>query len=441
MSSTERVGDAVIEGVRELPRLVGSKRLGGTIGDVCRVGLLAALCAFAPLASAAEQSSRVILISLDGTRPADLTSENLPALVSAAERGAVAERLIPSIPTNTFPNHVSMVTGVAPERHGLVNNVFLDPQRGVFKKKDIESWIEVEPLWSLLEAAGISSASYYWVGSEAPWRSGRGPRYSKKFSSRTGEQKKVDQILAWLDLPDDESPRFITSWFHGADHEAHLHGPGSESVRDSLRRQDLAISNLMEGIAERGLWQATTLIFVSDHGMVASEREINLRAELEAAGIRARVFGIGGFATVDLGQAGRRDVGVAQRAVAHARTLGLEAHRRSEAPQSWRVGHVRFADVVVRAPVGTAIVYRGLDLGGYHGYDPLEPSMAAIFLALGRGVPQGERLPEVRGVDVAPTVLTLFGLEVPDWMEGRPIPAIVPPPPSSATLDARTLTE
>jgi len=50
--------------------------------------------------------------------------------------------------------------------------------------------------------------------------------------------------------------------------------------------------------------------------------------------------------------------------------------------------------------------------------------MAAILVAVGRGVAPGTRLPEIRNVDVAPTVLRLLGVAVPDWMEGRPILAL-----------------
>jgi predicted AlkP superfamily phosphohydrolase/phosphomutase len=34
--------------------------------------------------------------------------------------------------------------------------------------------------------------------------------------------------------------------------------------------------------------------------------------------------------------------------------------------------------------------------------------------------------------DVAPTVLALFGLPVPDYMDGRPITAALAPPPATA---------
>ena len=160
--------------------------------------------------AASERQATVILISLDGTRPADVTAERLPSLFALGARGARAERLVPSFPSNTFPNHVTLVTGVAPERHGLVDNSFIDPERGLFRKKEIATWIEVEPLWSQLARRGIVSASYYWVGSEGAWPGGHAPRYWKPFSSATNEETKVVQILAWLDLPEADRPRFIT---------------------------------------------------------------------------------------------------------------------------------------------------------------------------------------------------------------------------------------
>lgn len=414
------------------------RNLGAVAWLICVLRASICVCALVLVGACARSSDAetapppsVILISLDGTRPADVREETLPSLVALGRRGAVAERLVPVPPSNTFPNHVSLVTGVAPERHGLVNNIFVDPERGVFEKKDMPSWIEVEPIWSILEGVGIPTASYYWVGSEGQWPGGHAPTHWHPFSSKTPESDKVTQIFAWLDLPVGKGrPRFISSWFHGADKAGHVKGPGSAAVDASLVSQEAAIRRLIEGIEERGLWESTTLIFVSDHGMVAAEREIDVGAALKSAGIRAGVFGIGGFATVVL----REGAAARPQVVELVRGLGLEAYERERAPASWRVANPRFGDVVVRAPVGTAVVYRGLALKGFHGYDPEHASMAAIFYAAGRGVEQGARLPAVRNLDVAPTVLALLGLGAPEWMEGRAIAAIVPSAGASATL-------
>jgi hypothetical protein len=372
-----------------------------------------------------ERTASVILISLDGTRPADIGAETTPRLFALGERGAVAPKMIGVVPTNTFPSHVSLVTGVGPERHGLVNNHFVDPVRGDFEKKDIPTWIDVEPIWSLLERAGIPTASYHWVGSEGAWPGGRAPSAWKRFDSRTSEKSKVDQILAWMDRPDGEQPRLITSWFHGADHAAHDDGPGSESAIRSLRLQDFQIGRLYDELSQRGRLSDTTLIFVSDHGMARTQKRVDLGRELKTQdGLSVRVLGIGGFATVVLRERDRGDDAIVRRIVARARGLGLEAEPRATAPAEWRVANPRFGDVVVRAPIGTAIVTRGLSLEGFHGYDPTAPEMASLFIAVGRSVTPGTRLPVVANLDVAPTVLALLGRPIPEWIEGAPIEAI-----------------
>src|SRR5262245_42593826 len=381
--------------------------------------LLPLLLATAPAAAAGSPDATVVLISLDGTTP-EAGLENLSTLREVARRGALAKRLVPVFPTNTFPNHVSLVTGVHPDRHGIVNNEFEDPVRGVYDKDGDPTWIEVEPLWSLLEARGIPSASFHWVGSEGPWRSGRGPRAWKPFDSGVGEREKVAQILAWLGQDPAERPRLVTAWFHGADHAGHADGPGAPEVAKSLREQDRALAELLAGLERRDGLARTTLILVSDHGMDLVRSRVDLRGALRAAGVRAQVFGGGGFVNVAVPGGPAAEA----KAVAVARGLGLDAWRRGEAPAELRLGNPRFGEVVALAPPGVAIG-AGV-LRGPHGYRTGEPRMSALFAAVGRGVPAGLALGELHNVDVAPTVLALLGAPVPEWMEGRPIPELVP---------------
>jgi predicted AlkP superfamily pyrophosphatase or phosphodiesterase len=381
------------------------------------------LVAAATPACAAPDDPTVVLISLDGTHPADLDATDLPALARMAREGARAGRMVPEFPTTTFPNHVTLVTGVSPERHGIVNNVFVDPERGEYRYAADPTWLEAEPLWSIVEGHGLLTASFHWVGSEGPWRSGRAPRYWKPFSADTPEAEKVDAILAWLALPAARRPRLVTAWFHGADGAAHRHGPRAEPVLATLREQDAELGRLLAGLDAARAWDQTTLLVVSDHGMAPVGRTVDLASALERAGIPVRVHGGGGFVTVMLERPAERE-----RALVAARALGLEAWARGQGPAGLEARHPRFGDLVVLAPPGTAISSDGLlgrlrsaFAGGSHGHRPSEPSMSAIFLALGRGVVPGGRPREVRARDVAPTVLALLGLPVPEAMEGRPI--------------------
>ena len=111
-------------------------------------------------------------------------------------------RLLPVFPTSTFPNHVSLATGAHVDRHGIVGNVFFDPRHGLYRYSSEASWIEAEPVWVSAERQGVRTASFFWVGSESDWR-GTGTTYRRApFDSGIPEAAKVDQILAWLDLPE-----------------------------------------------------------------------------------------------------------------------------------------------------------------------------------------------------------------------------------------------
>jgi predicted AlkP superfamily pyrophosphatase or phosphodiesterase len=379
------------------------------------------------VAIAAEPT--VILISFDGTPPAAVRA--LPAFQRVATGGAWADRLVPAFPSNTFPNHATFATGVSPDRHGIVNNSFVDPVRGRYHYAADPTWLEAEPIWSLAARAGIVSASYFWVGSEGNWSSGLGPRHWKKFDTKVPEPAKVEQILAWLDLADPaERPRLVTSWFHGGDGAAHRHGPDSAEVAAVLAQQDAALAALIDGLVARDLLATTTLLLVSDHGMTETERTADLADALVDEKVFAEVIGGGGFAQVSC--LGADDC--APRVLEVARGLGLEAWRPGAAPAAYATANPRFGDVVVVAPLGTSIAAQtgwawlmgrvGLErfaIRGIHGHRPELPEMGALFAAIGRGVAPGARPGTVRAVDVAPTVLALLGLPIPPSMEGRPI--------------------
>ena len=95
-------------------------------------GLVVVLCALA-IARGAE-TPPLLLISLDGFRwdYCDLHPAETPHLRALRRAGTIARALIPVYPTNTFPNHYSIVIGLYPSHHGIVNNNFFDPALGEF---------------------------------------------------------------------------------------------------------------------------------------------------------------------------------------------------------------------------------------------------------------------------------------------------------------------
>jgi arylsulfatase A-like enzyme len=319
-----------------------------------------------------------------------------------------------------------------------VANAFQDRVRGGFDYSNDASWLEAEPLWVTAERQGARAATYFWVGSETPWRGVAASYRKAPFDADVPEAAKVDQILAWLDLPPAERPRLVLSWWHGADDAGHGHGPDAEETRAALRGQDAELGRLLAGLDARGAWAQTTLLLVSDHGMVEVSRTVDAMATLGEVGIRGRLVNGGAFAHVFLEDPAR----AAEAAAVLDAQDGLDAWVAAEIPERLRYRHpTRTGDVFALAapPVrigGSASSLRDLQFAlgrlagrrlGLHGYDPAAvPEMGGIFLALGRGVPAGARPGRVRALDVAPTAARLLGIAPPADCEGTPIPAIAP---------------
>ncbi len=99
-----------------------------------RIALVALLAT--GLATSAGAAPTVILLSWDGVRHDYPDRGQLPALARMMREGARAEKLLPVFPSSTFPGHVSLATGTYPDRHGIVDNRFIDRQRGRFEMEN-----------------------------------------------------------------------------------------------------------------------------------------------------------------------------------------------------------------------------------------------------------------------------------------------------------------
>src|SRR5262245_13472622 len=118
----------------------------------------------------------VVLVSIDGFRPDYLKRSNSPTLDGLVDSGASAKALISAFPSVTFPNHYSMVTGLFPDHHGIVNNVMFDPTVpgqpfSLASRNALANpawWNEGIPIWVTLHRQSKRSSTMFWPGSETP---------------------------------------------------------------------------------------------------------------------------------------------------------------------------------------------------------------------------------------------------------------------------------
>jgi predicted AlkP superfamily pyrophosphatase or phosphodiesterase len=241
-----------------------------------RLLLLAAGLALA-IARGAEPAP-LILISLDGFRwdYADLHPGAAPTLRALRRDGVAARALTPVFPSNTFPNHYTIVTGLRPARHGIVNNIFFDPAHGMFFRYNTAAsasdarWWGGEPIWVTAIKQGKKSAVSFWVGSEAEIGGVR-PTFWKRYDYSIPFERRLDEMMGWLALPPAERPAIVLFYFDETNAQGHRFGPDSPELVAAIKLCDERIAAMLARVRGAGL--EPNLVVVSDHGMTATSRE------------------------------------------------------------------------------------------------------------------------------------------------------------------------
>ena len=363
----------------------------------------------------------VILISFDGWRWDYTDRAEVPHLRALAARGVRAEGLIPTFPSKTFPNHYSLVTGLYPERHGIVSNVIVDPgfpERFTMASKTAKTarWWGGEPLWNTAMRQGLRTASMFWPGSEAPI-GGLRPTYWKPYDEGMPNAARVRQVLKWLALPSDRQPAFITLYFSDVDSAGHAHGPDSAEVRQAAARLDGQLGQLLNGASRLNLMDRLNVVVVSDHGMaqLSDRRIIYLDDYLDLSTVEVVEW------SPNLGLVPRSGSADAIYAALKDKHPALAIYKREDTPAHLGYRHnPRIPPIVGLAEEGWTIATRGRAFatriagrsnGGGHGYDPTLKSMHGLFVAAGPHVREGVRVAAFENVHVYNFLCALLELK------------------------------
>lgn len=367
--------------------------------------------------TAAQQGKHyVILISMDGFRYDYAERYNATNLQAMASGGASApDGMIPSYPSVTFPNHYTLVTGLYPEHHGIVGNIFYDPARKeVYSYHDPATlndgtWYGGTPLWVLAEQQGMRAACFFWPASEAEIQGVR-PSYYAKYEDHYPNAKRVQQVLDWLRLPPPERPHFISLYFSDADDVGHKSGPDSPEVADTVHELDGEVGALEAGI--RQLKLPVDVIVVADHGMATIQGGwINLDQDGLNVSLLAKSEGLFLYPKSEMAaeQVFESLEGASDK---------FRVFRRKEVPTNLHFdSNPREGDPVIVATGPYAIravsdESNSKPATGNHGFDPLVvPEMKATFIAEGPDIRPGVRIASFENVDVYPFIAKILGLD------------------------------
>src|SRR5580658_5287164 len=212
--------------------------------------LAAALLAFGQQAQPLQPRPYVVLVSLDGFRYDYAEKYHANNILAIGKAGAAAEAMIPSFPTVTFPNHISIVTGQYPEHHGIVGNSFWDPARkeaySMNRSATEGDFYTYKPLWVVAEEQKMKTACMFWPTCDSEIGGVR-PTYWSLYDGHFPNEQRVAKVLEWLKLPESERPHFITLYFSDVDSAGHSSGTDSPQTEQAVLRVDKLVGDLWAG--------------------------------------------------------------------------------------------------------------------------------------------------------------------------------------------------
>ncbi len=420
----------------------------------------------------------VILISVDGMPPDYYTAPEklglkVPTLTMMKNAGAYAEGVQGVYPTVTYPQHTTMVTGLRPAAHGIIQNrIFEAPT-----EKQTRFWywyanaLKAETLWTLAKKAKLTTAAVGWpvtVGAEIDYNvpeiyePGESPAtwkwtaqnstpglLEKAFASQGGydamQGRNVDERLTSVSeyIIKNHRPNLMLIHLIELDGVHHRNGPRTKPAIEMAEREDAYIARIVDATKQAGIFEKTTFFVVSDHGFASIEKRyapnvalakeglITMDASGKATDWKAAAWPAGGSCAIMLKDP--NDKATEAKVIALfsnlAKSKDSPIKQVSSRADLRRMKAIPHAALMLEATegysfdealTGPEVRDSGETYKGTHGYLPTDPRMRASLIIYGLSVRNGAKLPLAQMIDLAPSIAGLLKLNLPQ-AEGKPL--------------------
>jgi predicted AlkP superfamily pyrophosphatase or phosphodiesterase len=426
----------------------------------------------------AARPEHVILISVDGMPPDYYTAPEklglrVPTLTMMKRGGAYAEGMEGVYPTVTYPQHTTMVTGLRPAAHGVVQNrIFEAPS-----EPQTRHWywyakaLKAETLWTVAKKAGLTTAAVGWPvtvgaaidynvpeiyepgGDASTWdwiAKHSTPGLLEKalgpdLKQGSGTDERLTSVSEFIIR--NYRPNLLLLHLIELDGAHHRHGPRTPPGIETAEREDGYIRRIVEATRQAGIFDKTTFFIVSDHGFASIDKRFSPNVALAKAGLitldaagkatawKAAAWPSGGSCAIVLKDSddketadkvnalfarwARQGRGPIKRIVTRAELRKLQAVPQAALMLEAAPGY-SFDDTLTGAEVRDS----GETYKGTHGYLPTDPRMRASLIIYGPGVRSGAKLPLARMIDLAPSIASLLKLKLPQ-AEGKPFKELI----------------
>ena len=417
-----------------------------------------------PMFTGKEQAKHVIVISLDALSESEWEKvKKLPVLSHLLETGSYSHSLKSVYPTHTYTVHTTMVTGLYPDKHGIIHNHQLQP----FVPDPEQTWywyqreIKAPTIYDLAKKHGLVTAGLLWPvtgkssikycipeiaaikGENQVLKIFRNASffYLLDLELRLGKYRKgskqpeFDDYVALCaeDTIIRKKPNLTLIHLCDLDDTKHRFRTDGPEVAEALGRLDNRAGRIMQAAREAGIYEDTIFIILGDHGQFSVDYNVHLNNLLRDAGLifeedgrmkwRAYLQTSGGNAYLHIREGDRKAemtaIDVLTKAMNDA-AYGIEAiYNRDILDALHTDPHIRYA---VEAKPGYHI-HEGLSdntIEDYvakgkkyatHGFSPEKSGYKCIFIAAGNGIKAKNDIGPINMVDIAPTIADILGMD------------------------------
>ncbi len=388
-----------------------------------------------------DLNRKLLVISLDSASSKDaLSLLHMPAFASLVRRGTLVTGVSSVFISNTYPAHASIVTGLHPKGHGVIENLLYQPEREKPDWRWKSSFIRAKTLYGEAKRAGFTTCSILWpvtAGADITWnmpeifkvRRGQsqlltslksgGKAFQLGMLARHGKklfpigQPALDNFAAAAacDVLRRKKPGLTLLHLTELDVMQHMYGPGSPEAHEALDRHELRLERILSAVKDSGESDNTDIIILGDHACLPVSRAVDLSEEAKSFNGKLGFLQAGGCAFLKVHDMSNREL-LKDAAMMVKRLLTDSGSGVGRLLSSDEMDAGGFSgEYVCGLEAADGVCFGKKERMGQHGYALNHPDYTTFYLAVGRGIAPGNRLSGGCITDICPLAADLLGLE------------------------------
>ena len=261
------------------------------------------------------ESKYLIVISFDAVSSEDIDKlQKLDNFKYLIDNGSVIKNVESVYPTLTYPAHTTIMTGMYPKNHGIINNTLnkfsdINPDWYWYRK-----YIKTKTLYDLASEKGLTTAALLWpvagrssinynlaeIFAPKPWQNqlvmsalAGSIKYQLDLNKRFGHlrdglsQPALDNFVheSVKYTIDKYKPNLLLIHYTDVDTNRHYHGYNSKEANDALLRHDKRLGEIINALKDANIFEESTIVALGDHSALDGNHIIRLNSLFRENGL------------------------------------------------------------------------------------------------------------------------------------------------------------